>query len=706
VRLLLIVVAVLVAATPAHAMRWLDDPGHVITGPDSQTIPATGPSTEYAYPATVSPADEPVLCSPTSFPVGTSEVTCTADDASDAHFSLTVQDIAAPSITPPPADINDSTADSGKNESFSYSASDNVDGTVPVSCTPTPGSAFPIGTTPVNCTATDSSGNQAAISFNVHISDAGAPTISIVAPPAAEAAGPGGAVVTYTVTMGDNSGNTPALDCGGHDPGSLFPIGTTLVTCKATDGAGNSTSAAPFNVVVRDSTPPTLTLPTAITVEADSGAGKVVSFPSSANDLVAGAVPVTCAPPSGSTFPITSTTVNCSATDGTNSATGSFTVTVTDASGPTFTSVPGTLTVEANGPSGSIVNYTAPSAVDTVDGPQLVSCAPATHTLFPIGATTVHCGASDNHGNSSSASFQVAVVDTTPPTLAVPGPTSVYATTPTGIPETAQGLIGFRAAVIADDIVDPHPFITDNLGSFVEVGIHDVIFGAHDASGNVRYKQTQLTVLPEQPAGTAPLPVPPPAKLPADVPSLQLFPGDGFVRLVWGAVPGAARYLVYRSVSGTRQLAADGHGDLVYSGTATTYTDRGLTNGVEYRYVVVSQDAAGNQSAGVGSPAVPRLNLLRTPKDGAKVKKPPKLTWARNAEANYYNVQLFRGQAKILSSWPVRASLKLKRTWKYQGRRYTLTKGVYRWYVWPGFGARSAVDYGELLGSNSFQMTR
>jgi hypothetical protein len=50
--------------------------------------------------------------------------------------------------------------------------------------------------------------------------------------------------------------------------------------------------------------------------------------------------------------------------------------------------------------------------------------------------------------------------------------------------------------------------------------------------------------------------------------------------------------------------------------------------------------------------------------------------------------------------------VKLKRTWKYQGRRYTLSKGVYRWYVWPGFGARSAVDYGELLGSNGFEMTR
>ena len=101
-----------------------------------------------------------------------------------------------------------------------------------------------------------------------------------------------------------------------------------------------------------------------------------------------------------------------------------------------------------------------------------------------------------------------------------------------------------------------------------------------------------------------------------------------------------------------------------------------------------------------------RLNLLRSPKDGARLKTPPKFVWTRNAEASYYNVQLYRGEQKILSSWPIAAAMKLKRTWKYEGKRYTLAKGVYRWYVWPGFGARAAIDYGELLGSNSFTMTR
>jgi len=267
-------------------------------------------------------------------------------------------------------------------------------------------------------------------------------------------------------------------------------------------------------------------------------------------------------------------------------------------------------------------------------------------------------------------------------------------------------MIAFRAAASASDIVDPHPYITDNLGSFVEVGIHTVGFVARDASGNASLRESTLTVLPQPPAGTPPLPLTPPAKPPADVPKLQAFPGDGSMRLVWGAVQGAARYVVYRSENSSRRTAANGHGQVVYTGTATTYTDRGLSNGVEYRYVVVAEDAAGNQSAGVAIAAVPRRDLLRSPKDGAKLRKPPKLIWARNSEAAYYNVQLFLGQVKILSAWPLRPAVLLKRGWKYEGHRYKLRPGVYHWYVWPGFGARSAVDYGEMLGSRSFQIVR
>jgi hypothetical protein len=147
-------------------------------------------------------------------------------------------------------------------------------------------------------------------------------------------------------------------------------------------------------------------------------------------------------------------------------------------------------------------------------------------------------------------------------------------------------------------------------------------------------------------------------------------------------------------------------GQTVYNGRGTSFTDRGLTNGVEYRYIVRAADADGNESPGVAIAVTPRANRLRVPKDGARLRKPPKLAWLRNGEAAYYNVQVFRGAAKILSTWPSKPTLQLKRRWKYQGRTYTLTPGTYRWYVWPGFGVRAAVDYGELLGSRTFRITR
>ena len=56
-------------------------------------------------------------------------------------------------------------------------------------------------------------------------------------------------------------------------------------------------------------------------------------------------------------------------------------------------------------------------------------------------------------------------------------------------------------------------------------------------------------------------------------------------------------------------------------------------NGTEYRYVVVSEDAAGNQSTGVAIVAVPRQDRLRSPKNGARLRTAPKLVWAPDAEA-------------------------------------------------------------------------
>ncbi|HEY6742050.1 MAG TPA: hypothetical protein VI110_06795 [Lapillicoccus sp.] len=137
----------------------------------------------------------------------------------------------------------------------------------------------------------------------------------------------------------------------------------------------------------------------------------------------------------------------------------------------------------------------------------------------------------------------------------------------------------------------------------------------------------------------------------------------------------------------------------VYQGGADGFTDKGLTNGVRYRYALKAYDDAGNLAARsvFASPRAP----LFSPKAGAKVTKPPLLAWTPVARATYYNVQVWRNR-KIFSAWPSGTKLRLPLAWRYQGRRHHLAPGRYRWYVWPGFGARSAKRYGPLLGSSSF----
>jgi Ca2+-binding RTX toxin-like protein len=78
-----------------------------------------------------------------------------------------------------------------------------------------------------------------------------------------------------------------------------------------------------------DITPPVVTVPANMTVEAAGPAGARVSYRASAADPPHPDPPVTCAPSSGSLFPLGTTTVTCSATDSAgNTGTAMFTVTV------------------------------------------------------------------------------------------------------------------------------------------------------------------------------------------------------------------------------------------------------------------------------------------------------------------------------------------------------------------------------------------
>ena len=354
-------------------------------------------------------------CAPGSgsvFPVGTTTVACSATDSGGltgtGSFTVTVGDTTGPVLVLPSDQGAEATSSAGAVVTFSTSASDIVDGPVSVTCDHNSGDTFPLGTTTVACSAGDVHGNSSFGSFHVTVVDTTDPVLVLPANVSTEATSSAGAAVSFTTSANDIVDGTVGVICD-HNSGDTFPLGTTVVACSATDGSGNTGSGS-FTVTVVDNTDPVLVLPADISAEATSSAGASVSFTTSANDVVDGAITVSCDHSSGDAFPLGTTTVACSATDTSgNTSEGSFNVTVRDTTDPTLVDMPNDQSVTTSNPAGAKLAYTLPSATDLVDPSPDVWCAPAAGSLAPLGTTTVTCTARDDAGNTDSASFQVTV---------------------------------------------------------------------------------------------------------------------------------------------------------------------------------------------------------------------------------------------------------------------------------------------------------
>jgi hypothetical protein len=83
----------------------------------------------------------------------------------------------------------------------------------------------------------------------VRATDTTPPVITVPGPITQDATSPSGAVVTYAVSATDPDDAVASLTCVPAS-GSTVPIGTTTVTCAATDTNGN-TSSASFTVQVK-----------------------------------------------------------------------------------------------------------------------------------------------------------------------------------------------------------------------------------------------------------------------------------------------------------------------------------------------------------------------------------------------------------------------------------------------------------------------
>ncbi|HEY0544736.1 MAG TPA: immunoglobulin-like domain-containing protein [Pyrinomonadaceae bacterium] len=295
-------------------------------------------------------------------------------------------------------------------------------------------------------------------------------------------AGQASATVSYPAptTGGSNCG---PVSCS-KASGTSFAVGTTIVLCTA----GTDTECS-FAVTVEDNVNPTISCPSDINATEDtpgSGIATVTYTTPSASDD-SGSVSVSCDRPSGSSFPVGTTTVTCTAADaGGNEATCSFDVNVTG-TGTCDLHCPADLVVDINnGACGTIVNYPAPAATNC----GTVHSSPASGTFFNVGVTTVTVTTTAGQ----SCDFTVTVREHTPPVVVAPAPASATADANcmATVPDFVAGLNASDNCTDSDFLI-----VVQNPAAGTQVtgaGPHNVAITVTDASNNSTTVNTTFTL--------------------------------------------------------------------------------------------------------------------------------------------------------------------------------------------------------------------
>ena len=204
------------------------------------------------------------------------------------------------------------------------------------------GSFFPIGTTSITYTATDDCGSLTTCSFTITIistpiqAQLDCPDNVIVQ------AAPGGTNAAVSWASPTGSTNCPAgngltiSQTTGLATGSLFPLGSSLITYEATDDCGTQTSCSFEVVVIAFPSTVIINCSDDINIVSASGADEIVTWtlPSvitdcSVNTLVS--LTQTAGLPSGSLFPVGTYTISYEASDACGTVSScSFEITIED----------------------------------------------------------------------------------------------------------------------------------------------------------------------------------------------------------------------------------------------------------------------------------------------------------------------------------------------------------------------------------------
>jgi hypothetical protein len=300
-----------------------------------------------------------------------------------------------------------------------------------------------------------------------------------------------------------------SVDAGSYDPDAPdrgvtllqvppgpYAIGTTPVMLVVTDRLGAS-NACMATVTVLDRTPPQIVCPAVAAKPNDPRqCGAVVQYPlPQASDSCSAVTNVVCDPPSGSFFPVGTTMVNCTATDGGgNSAQCSFPVTVLDAEPPLLSCPSAIVVTNAHEAWNSVVTFQAPAS-DNCAGVGAVVATPVSGSIFPVGTNAVSCVVTDAAGNIATCSFNVVVVPGNhPPTPVIeisplvhfPGWTNLMVIAPRG----ASARVALDGSQSSDPDGDPFGYewlegtnvlSTNEIASVtLDVGSHEITLALDD----------------------------------------------------------------------------------------------------------------------------------------------------------------------------------------------------------------------------------
>jgi hypothetical protein len=243
--------------------------------------------------------------------------------------------------------------------------------------------------------------------------DKTAPVITCPDNITANATSANGAVVNYAMPTATDNCAVTFTRTAGPASGATFPIGTTTVTYRATDEAGNFADCS-FTVTVTG-LPPQIVSPGNQTASAAPGTcGAVVNFAATESTAIPAST-ITYSHQPGSVFPVGVTTVTATATNPVGTSQVTFTVTVTDNENPTIGGL-STITVNANNGAcfATGVALGTPTTADNCGVASVTNDAP---TSYPVGNTTVTWTVTDIHGNSTTTTQVVTVKDNQNPTI-------------------------------------------------------------------------------------------------------------------------------------------------------------------------------------------------------------------------------------------------------------------------------------------------